>query len=189
MFERINEIALGVLNTVIWTLYQKGEYRGAKLIEKQRDREALDMIDKKHKAYQDRVKIYEKVQVIIARGTLERKTPIEMKNQVLEIKQELAKVFYCLASNVQRLRKYEKMKELYNAAAYSYLHTYEGWREPVEVNRSDLYDFRSKLSTVERCIRHIKADHPELFNAKLIKKAALDEAQIVDSFGNDVIGL
>ena len=189
MFNQLNEIALGIYNNVIWALHTGGQRKAVEIVEKQRDREALQMLDKKQKAYDDRQKIYEKVQTIIARGQMLKNTPIQMKIEVIDLKQELARVFYCLATNLVKLREYDKSKDLYNAVVFSYMYTFENWRDGQELHRGQFYDMRATFSTIERCIRFIKADHPGLFNAKLIKKAAGDDFQATDSFGNVVIGL
>ena len=99
----------------------------------------------------------------------------------------LEKVYFCLVTNAVKLRGYDKISDLYNAAAFSYLYTFEGFREGSKMHKRHLYLFRGRLDTVGRCIRSIKEDHPELFNPKLINKAFWEEAEAIDSHGNSVI--
>ena len=43
---KTRDIALGILNNVIWIMYKSGYHLAAKLIEDMRDREAIDIIKK-----------------------------------------------------------------------------------------------------------------------------------------------
>lgn len=178
-------IALGVLNNVIWTLYQKGWHPAGMLIESERDREALKDMDNKEKARKEREIKYKAVEVIYKQGN-RFGSPSEMIAEVAKLGM-LEKVFFCLVTNAVKLRSYDKASDLYNASAFSYLYTFEGFREGAEMHKADLYSFRSKLDTVGRCIRFIKADHPFMFNTDLIKASDKADKEAIDTFGNSTV--
>jgi len=178
-------IALGVLNTVIFSLYQKGWMPAGMMIEQERDREAVSQMNREEKARKDREIKYKAVEVIYKNGN-RFGTPSEMIAEVAKLGM-LEKVYFCLVTNAVKLRAYDKASDLYNASAFSYLYTFEGFREGAEMHKADLYSFRSKLDTVGRCIRFIKADHPFMFNTDLIKASDKADKEAIDTFGNSVI--
>lgn len=181
MFTKGNEIALAVHNATIWRLYNTGEYRAAKIIEKERDKEAMVEYDRKVAAKAEREKVYLRIHKIYKEGKRFATNPIP------EIKKEkyLGKVFFLMVKSCIKLRTFTKPGELYNSVSCAYLQTYTDWREGDSVSRNDLYEFRLTLDNVGRAIRHVKADHPELFNVSLLTKSQSLEADAVETFGND----
>lgn len=181
------EIAFGILNTVIMRLYDAGELSAVELIQDKRDEESLKAMKRKEELKQERDKIYSAVEAIYSQGQ-RYGTPKQMIDEVSPLT-TLAKVYFCLIANRERLKAFDKAGDLYDAVAYSYLYTFEGWREGTKLYKDGLNDFRSKLATLERCIRFIKADHPHIFNLSLIQKSAKDEREARDSYGMSAIGL
>lgn len=183
MYKTQTDIALGILNNVIWALYQKGYHLAAILIETLRDEEASKMSREQIKARLDRQERYEVVNRIYKRL---KHTPVEYIAEVAKLK-TLEKVFLCMVTNAVKLRQFDKPADLYNALAYSYLYTFEGWRDGDAMAKSDLYKFRATLDTVARCVRHVKADHPFMFNDVLIKNSSDTEDEAIETHGNSLV--
>lgn len=177
-----NRFALGILNNVIFALYFAGFGLAATVIEKMRDREARDLMNKKEEARKNRAHIYNKVDQLMATANRFNKTK-SMMDEVGTLCM-LSKVYCCAVANLQKLKTFEKSSDLYDALSYSYLYSFEQWVDGQPLYKSGLSDLRNKFDNVGRAIRHIKEDHPHFFNCELIKKAAGDEMEAIETHGN-----
>ncbi len=191
MYSEDNEVALGVLNSVIWNLYNEGEYRAAKLTERTRDRQAIMTYDKALTAQNERLAAYRDVDA--------KHASFKRKNEEAGIRFDmikaitaspiLAKVYFIFVVNPVKLKQIDNIRELYDRVTFSYLYTFEGWREDNVFSFETIATIRSTSSTVERAIRFIKQDKPEIFNCKIITEANSKEAQAKDDLGNSTVGL
>lgn len=191
MYAKDNEIAFGVLNAVIFNLYIRGEHRAAELTERERDKEAMETYDKALKAYKERQVVYNSIERSYAASNRDGDTPQDRIKLISKIKQLpiLAKVYFIFVCNPVKLKQIEEVGTLYNRVVYSYLYKFEGWREENTFDVDSLGDIRAAFSSIERCIRFIKQDKPEIFNMEIIKEANQKEAETRDQFGNNVVGL
>ncbi len=183
MFDKINETALGVFNALIWRLYSTGEYRAATIIEKVRDIEAMKEYNKRDRAKTEREIIYNRVAKIYKEQNRFGLSHLQIIKK-LEGEKSLGKIYYLLVKNFNTLKTITKTSDLYNRVGYLYLHTFHKFTQGDKIYKTDLYDFRRRLSTIERNLRHIKADHPELFSLQLVKNSKDDEAEMIESLGN-----
>jgi hypothetical protein len=193
MFDEKNEISLGILNNIIWRLHQNGEAGSAKLIERERDKQAMEEYDKKEAARQEREKAYKQIEAEYAKlkrwGDEGKTDSLTVINSIMGLG-SLHKVYFIFVSNPLRLKQIETIKELYDRVTYAYLYTFEGWREYNRVfDAQSIGQIRALSSTVERCIRFIKEDKPEIFNLSLVNKSKAQCEDATESFGNSAVGL
>jgi len=188
VFNEENHISFGVLNAVIWKLYEKGYHLAAKLIEDERDKGAIMAGDKGLDKQIERMKLYAEVETRHARLSLKDGQAYSVINEINELP-TLGKVYFIFIANPDKLRRIETVKELYNRVAASYLQTFEGFRSELILSPDNLGQIRSAFSTVERCVRFIKGDKPDIFNPELVKEAGVKHKRSTEEFGNNVIGL
>lgn len=189
MYSPENDTAFEVLNTVIYSLYEKGYPLAAREIENQRDKEAIMAYDRGLDKQVDRFKLYGELDARHAKLKLnENRNALEVITQINQMA-TLAKVYFIFVSNPDKLRQINTIGELYNRVAFSYLHTFEGWRGDMVLSVKNLGDVRSAFSTVERCVRFIKADKPEMFCPALVKESNAKHSKSTQEFGNDIAGL
>jgi hypothetical protein len=189
MYSQENDTAFEVLNAVIWRLYEKGYHLAAREIENKRDKEAIMAYDKGLEKQVDRCKLYAELDARHAKLKLnDNRNALEVITQINQMA-TLAKVYFIFVSNPDKLRKINTIGELYNRVAFSYLHTFEGWRGDMVLNVKNLGDVRSAFSTVERCVRFIKADRPEMFNPDLVKESGKKHSHTTENHGNNLGGL
>ena len=145
-------------------------------------------MEKKSKAYEDRLKVYQAVEKIYKTNNRFGSIPqmvVDVKN--LKMSKTLSRVYLLLVLNAKSLKAQEKSDKLYDSVAYLYFYTFKNIRDGCEYNRDFLSSIRSNISTIERCVRIIKSDHPFMFNAKLVKEAAKRQLKTTESQGNEVV--
>lgn len=142
-------------------------------------------MEKRSKAYEERLKVYQEVEKIYKYnnrfGTLSQ-TIIQLDKMTV-----LAKVYFIFVANVHSLKEHKKASNLYDSATYGYLHTFKKIRDGREYNRDLLTQIRKSLSTVERCVRFIKSDHPHLFSYDLIQETNKRRKKAIESYGNESV--
>ncbi len=186
MFDKASETALTVLNAVIWRLYMAQEHRAAMIIERERDKKAMEEYDKKSKALKDREKCYDgAAKIYKSAQRFERADDLVIQD--LKKLTTLGRVYFILVKNVVVLKSITKSSELYNRVTFVYLKMFTSYAEDQKIGRDQLSEYRGYFSTVERSIRHIKADHPELFSCALVAKAERDDMASIDSEGNSEV--
>ena len=186
MFDKINETALTVLNAIIWRLYMAQEHRAAMIIESERDKTAMREYDKNSKAKQDREICYMTAAKIYKSALrFERADPLVVQD--LKKLTTLARVYFLMVKNSKALVMITKSADLYNRVTFLYLKTFTSYSEDQKIGRDQMSEYRGYFATIERSIRHIKADHPELFSFTLVTKTARADLAGIDSEGNSAI--
>lgn len=142
-------------------------------------------MEKRSKAYEERLKVYQEVEKIYKYnnrfGTLAQ-TIAQVKQMTV-----LAKVYLIMVIHVRNLKEHKKSSRLYDSVTYAYLHAFKTVRDGREYNRDLLTQIRKTLSTVERCVRFIKSDHPDLFSYELIQETNKRRKKSVESYGNESV--
>lgn len=142
-------------------------------------------MEKRSKAYEERLKVYQEVEKIFKYnnrfGTLSQ-TIIQVGKLTV-----LAKVYFIFVHNIHSLKDHKKAASLYDSATYSYLYTFKRICDGREYNRDLLTQIRKSLSTVERCVRFIKSDHPHLFSYDLIQETNKRRKKAIESYGNESV--
>ena len=139
----------------------------------------------KSKAYIERLKVYQEVEKIYKYnnrfGTVGQSVR-QTKNLTV-----LAKVYLICVLNIRRLKDYKKASHLYDSVTYSYLYTFKKIRDGRQYNRELLIEIRKTLSTIERCVRMIKLDHPYLFSVEILQESSKRRKKTEKTYGNEVV--
>ena len=142
-------------------------------------------MEKRSKAYEERLKVYQEVEKIYKTnnrfGTIAQTIAKVNKMTVL------AKVYLIMVINVRSLKEYKTSSRLYDSVTYAYLHAFEKVRDGCEYNRDLLTQVRKTLSSVERCVRSIRSDHPHLFHYDLIQETNCRNRKNIETHGNEVV--
>ncbi len=126
-------------------------------------------MEKKSKAYRDRVKIYESVEKIYAynnRFGTQQKSIYQVSKMPI-----LAKVYLIFLIKAHSLKDYKKSSMLYDSTTYLYLDTFKRIRDGQPYNRQLLTKIHTAHSMVKNCVNVIKSDQPHLFDYDLIQEA------------------
>lgn len=189
MYSEQNELSLGIINSVIWKLHETGYPLAAQLIENERDKDAIMTYDKQLDEQVKRMKLYAEIETRHAKLSLQGQTKALDWIQQINKMDILAKVYFIFLANPEKLRQIEKVDELYNRVAYSYLSTFEGWKADSSLDIKAIAVIRPAFSSVERSVRFIKSDKPEMFHPELIKESGEKSKRSKDKFGNNVVGI
>lgn len=140
---------------------------------------------KRSKAYEDRLNIYQDVEKIYKYN--KRFGSIKKSIEQLRKKVILAKVYWIIVVNFKAASQYKKSTTLYDSVTYSYLHIFKNIRDGNQYDKNLLIEIRKTISTIERCVRFIKSDHPHMFNYDLIKDTNNLKRKNIETYGNNVV--
>lgn len=189
MYSETNDLAFDLMNVVINHLYDNGEKKAAKLIERKRDIDAMTTYSEQLRRKVERKLAYDDVdrryKTLIDRGS----RPKDIMNLISLIGQApmLNRIYYIFVTNAQTLKKIETTKELYDRVAFSYLHNFEGWREENTFTIESIGEIRSSFASLERSIRFIKDDNPHIFNHNVVRESKVKQALARESYGNNQV--
>lgn len=144
-------------------------------------------MEKQSKAYEDRLKMYQKVERIYKTNNRYAINPMRESINEVDKLSVLGKVFFICVVHVKALKGYTKITDLYDSLAYIYLHTFKNIRDGNEYNKKMLLEFRCTFTTIERCLRFIKSDYPHLFDCKLIIETNKRNKINIESHGNESV--
>ena len=191
MYSEKNETCFDLLNGVVYKLYTSGEYRAATIIEKQRDREAMNTYDKALEKKNERDQVYswiDRKHAELVRGGSKSQDKLSLIQEI-NLASTHAKVYFIFVANPLKLKRINKIKELYDRVSMAYLTTFSGFNVTSVLSIENIGMIRSKLSSVERSVRFIKEDKPEIFNSRMIVETKDKQTHSKEEFGNNCVGL
>ena len=188
VYDDVNDVAMGVLNGVIWALWQGGQEQAAKLITQERDQEAMRTYDQKLSARDARYEIYKAVELTHTDET----HAIHFQEPTV-----LGRVYEIIVKYEQTINKIEDVSDLYTRVLRIYFqnlftddHKLDTMSAKAFLNDIDvIYKIRKHTDQVGRCLRHIKNDKPTLFHPDLNDGSASDCAKNTGDFGNTAVGV